>query len=230
MPQLSPKASRTALSPTAPLQRIIFLPSVTRDTVAIHLSYPIREQRYPIVVTAIVSLSQQRMTRYCTRNSSSIGLVAIWIVRWLPLIDMGRPRAAGPIYKTTVFLCSQGKATATSMHEPHESHILHTAAAPTVIDINPSGEYVAVGCEDGNVCIFKLLSGGDRPLHTLTADSGWGEVAISSAAWISVDVLLCGRMNGLVLVVKIESVRAVTPLTSIILIGFNCCRKGKFML
>lgn len=90
----------------------------------------------------------------------------------------------------------------------HESHILDATICPTVVDINPSGEYLAVGCANGNICIFKLLSEGNDLFHTLAADPGWGDVAISSAAWVSTDVLLCGRMNGLALVVKMEGVRS----------------------
>lgn len=93
------------------------------------------------------------------------------------------------------------------MHKPHKSHVLRTVTDPTVISINPSGEYLAVGCTNGNMHIYKLRSVGEGLLHTLTADPGWGGVAISSASWISTDVLLCGRMGGLALVVKMDDVR-----------------------
>jgi len=102
--------------------------------------------------------------------------------------------------------------TSSLMHKPYKSHILRTVTNPTVISINPSGEYLAVGCANGNMCIYNLLSSGEGLLHTLTADPGWGDVAISSASWISTDVLLCGRMGGLALVVKMDGVRSQLPL------------------
>ena len=94
------------------------------------------------------------------------------------------------------------------MHKPHKSHVLRTVTDPTVISINPTGDYLAVGCANGNMCIYKLLSAGEGLLHTLIADPGWGDVAISSASWISTDILLCGRMGGLALVVKMDDVRS----------------------
>jgi len=95
---------------------------------------------------------------------------------------------------------------------------------PSVIALNPSGDHLAVGCSDGDICIWKLPLKEDTALTHRLSIRGLQGVGISSATWVSDALAAFGRENGLVAVVKLDYVSSYVFLTPGALL--SCREKG----
>jgi hypothetical protein len=61
---------------------------------------------------------------------------------------------------------------------------LQTSGTPSVIALNRSGDHLAVGCDNGDICIWKLPLG-DDPMATHKVCIGdWGGVEVSSSSLV----------------------------------------------
>ncbi|KAF9644389.1 hypothetical protein BDM02DRAFT_3190661 [Thelephora ganbajun] len=78
---------------------------------------------------------------------------------------------------------------------------------PSVIALSPSGDHLAVGCSNGDICIWKLPLGEDTTATHRVSIHDLQGVGISSATWVSDTLVTFGRQNGLVAVVKLDYVK-----------------------
>ena len=67
---------------------------------------------------------------------------------------------------------------------------------PSVIALSPGGNHLAVGCSNGDICIWKLPLGEDTAATHRVSMHELRDVGISSAAWVSDTLVTFGRKNG----------------------------------
>lgn len=82
---------------------------------------------------------------------------------------------------------------------------------PTVVSINPEGTFIAVGCADGSVLVwrlrsYELLCQTSPPLNEQCA----AEVYVTNMTWMSNGLLVFSRKNGLMSMLLIGKVRRST--------------------
>ena len=93
----------------------------------------------------------------------------------------------------------------------YKSRRLKTSGTPSAIALNPSGDHLAVGCSNGDICIWKLpLNDYATPTHMVSINESSG-VEVSSILWISDTLLTSGRRNGLIGVVHFDYVSTNIP-------------------
>jgi WD40 repeat protein len=91
----------------------------------------------------------------------------------------------------------------------NKPHRLKTSGIPSAIALNPSGDHLAVGCSNGDICIWRLPLEDDAllPTHKVCINE-WSGVGVLSALWVSDTLVAFGRRNGLIAVIKLDYVRA----------------------
>jgi len=77
---------------------------------------------------------------------------------------------------------------------------------PSAIALSPSGGHLAVGCNNGDICIWKLPLGEDTAATHKVSIHGPQDSGILSATWVSDTLVMLGRENGLIAVVKLDYV------------------------
>jgi len=89
----------------------------------------------------------------------------------------------------------------------YKSHSLKTSGTPSAIALNHSGDHLAVGCDNGDICFWKLpLEEDETTADHRISFNGWDGVEVSSILWFSDTLVTFGRRNGLVAVVKLDYV------------------------
>src|ERR1700753_3287989 len=95
-----------------------------------------------------------------------------------------------------------------SRHKPRR---LKTSGIPSAIALSPGGDHLAVGCGNGDICIWRLpLDDDATPAHHVGINE-WSGVDISSILWVSDTLVALGRRNGLLAVINLDYVSAHVP-------------------
>ena len=105
----------------------------------------------------------------------------------------------------------------------YKSRRLETRGAPSAIALNHSGDHLAVGCDNGDICFWKLpLEEDETTADHRISFSDWDGVEVSSILWFSDTLATFGRGNGLVAVTKLNYVSAdVTTASTFTPYGFS---------
>lgn len=94
---------------------------------------------------------------------------------------------------------------------------LKTDGTPSTIALNPGGDHLAVGCSNGDICIWRLpLDDDATPTHKVCINE-WSGVEVSSVLWVSDTLVTLGRKNGLIAVIKLDYVSPLVPTASVTL-------------
>lgn len=91
-------------------------------------------------------------------------------------------------------------------HAQYKSHRLKTHGTPLAIALNHSGNHLAVGCDNGDICFWKLPLEDKTTADHRVSFSEWGGAEVSSVLWFSDTLATFGRRNGLVAVAKLDYV------------------------
>lgn len=111
-------------------------------------------------------------------------------------------------------VCSQPPMDTSFAH--HKPHRLKTSGIPSAIALNLSGDHLAVGCSNGDICIWRLPLEGDAPPTHKVCINEWCGVEVSFILWISDTVVTVGRRNGLMAVIKLDYVSGYVSTVSVL--------------
>ena len=92
---------------------------------------------------------------------------------------------------------------------------------PSTIVVSPSGDHLTIGCSNGDIYIWRLPLGEDMAATHKVSIHDTQDAGISSATWVSNTLVMLGRKNGLIAVIKLDYVSSYVSASASVLLPYR---------